>query len=92
MSRSAARLQRSQRVYGSARVSFVDDLELGHFPTLPEEVLARMDEGDYAYRRLSTEEIGLLAQLVDRGIGEGGLGVGFGVTYTPGADYVGSDT
>ena len=68
-----------------ARVSFVDDLELGHFLTLPEEVLARMDEGNYAYEDLSAEEIGLLAELVDRGIGEGGLGVGFGVTYTPGA-------
>jgi len=68
-----------------ARVSFVDDLELGHFPTLSEEVLAEMDEGNYAYEDLSPEEIGLLAELVDRGIGEGGLGIGFGVTYTPGA-------
>ena len=68
-----------------ARVSFVDDVELGHFPTQPEEVMAQMDEGNYAYEDLSAEEIGLLAQLVERGIDEGGLGVGFGVTYTPGA-------
>jgi len=68
-----------------ARVNLVDDLAIGHFPTRPREVQGRMDQGDHAYEELSAEEIERLAGLVERGLEEGGLGVGIGLTYTPGA-------
>jgi len=68
-----------------ARVKLVDGLELGHFLTQPEDVLARMDEGDYAYEDLSPEKIDELAGLISEGLDQGGLGIGFGITYTPGA-------
>lgn len=68
-----------------ARVALVDDLTLGHFPTQPREVIAEMDRGNYAYEELSPERIERLAELLERGLDEGGLGLGFGVTYTPGA-------
>ena len=68
-----------------ARVSLVDDLVLGHFPTQPRDVVAEMNRGNYAYEALSTERLARLTELVERGLDEGGLGIGFGVTYTPGA-------
>ncbi len=68
-----------------ARVALVDDLVLGHFPTQPRNVIAEMDRGNYAYEVLPAERLERLAELVDRGLDEGGLGIGFGVTYTPGA-------
>lgn len=71
-----------------ARVSLVDDLEIGHFPTQPREVQARMDQGNYAYEELSGEEVERLVGLVERGLDEGALGVGLGLTYTPGASRV----
>ena len=68
-----------------ARVALVDDLVLGHFPTQPRNVIAEMDRGNYAYEVLPAERLERLAELIDRGLDEGGLGIGFGVTYTPGA-------
>jgi len=68
-----------------ARVALVDDLTLGHFPTQPREVMAEMDRGNYAYEELSPERISRLGELLERGLDEGALGIGFGVTYTPGA-------
>ncbi|MEE8584537.1 MAG: amidohydrolase family protein [Acidobacteriota bacterium] len=68
-----------------ARVKLVDGLEVGHFPTLPEAEATRMDEGDYAYADLSPDRIEELAHLLEQGLDEGGLGLGFGITYTPGA-------
>ncbi|HSR68791.1 MAG TPA: amidohydrolase family protein [Acidobacteriota bacterium] len=68
-----------------ARVKLVDGLDVGHFPTLPEAETTRMDEGNYAYEELSPERIEELSGLLEQGLDEGGLGLGFGITYTPGA-------
>ncbi|HSR51793.1 MAG TPA: amidohydrolase family protein [Acidobacteriota bacterium] len=68
-----------------ARVKLVDGLEVGHFPTLPEAETTRMDEGNYAYEELSPDQIEELTSLLEQGLNEGGLGLGFGITYTPGA-------
>lgn len=69
----------------AARVKLVDGLEVGHCPTLTEAESARMDRGNYAYEELSPERIEALARLLEQGIDEGGLGLGFGIAYTPGA-------
>ena len=42
---------------------------------------------DTLYRAASDEEIDRLRQLMARGLREGGIGLGFGVSYTPGASH-----
>ncbi len=68
-----------------ARVKLVDGLDVGHFPTLTVEETLRMDQGNYAYEVLSEEQVDELGRLMETGLQEGGLGFGFGITYTPGA-------
>ncbi len=69
----------------AARVKLVDGFEVGHFPTLTEAETNRMDKGNYAYEELSEDRIAELSRLLEQGLDEGGLGLGFGITYTPGA-------
>ncbi len=69
----------------SARALLVDGEEAIHWPTLTEEDSARLDDGRYAYQELSETRVAELAELIARGLDEGGLGIGFGITYTPGA-------
>ena len=69
----------------SARALLVDGVEAIHWPTLTEEDSARLDGGRYAYEELSEARVAELAELIVRGLDEGGLGIGFGITYTPGA-------
>ena len=68
-----------------ARVKLVDGYDIGHFPTLTAEETRSMDEGNYAYEELDEDRIAELAELVEQGLDEGGLGIGYGLTYTPGA-------
>ena len=44
-----------------------------------------MKESDYAYKATSDAEMRELEALMVRGVEEGGLGFGLGITYTPGA-------
>ena len=69
----------------SARALLVDGEEAIHWPTLTEEESARLDGGQYAYEKLPEARVAELAELIARGLDEGGLGIGFGITYTPGA-------
>ncbi len=69
----------------SARALLVDGEEAIHWPTLSEEESKRLDGGKYAYQKLSEERVEEIAGLIARGLDEGGLGIGFGITYTPGA-------
>ena len=69
----------------AARIKLVDGIDVGHLATLAVEERARVDRGNYAYAELSEDRIGELARLIERGLDEGALGVGFGITYTPGA-------
>lgn len=71
-----------------ARVKLVDGLEVGHCPTLTEAETARMEEGNYAHEELPPDRIEELAGLLEQGLDEGGLGLGFGLAYTPGASRV----
>ena len=68
-----------------ARVKLVDGLDVGHWPTVSAEQASQMDAGNYAYELLSEEGINELGQLMEIGLHEGALGLGFGITYTPGA-------
>ena len=68
-----------------ARVKLVDGLDVGHWPTVSAEQASQMDAGNYAYELLSEERIDELGQLMETGLQEGALGLGFGITYTPGA-------
>ena len=68
-----------------ARVKLVDGIDVGHFPTLSAEETVRMGQGNYAYEHLSEELIDRLGLLMETGLEEGALGLGFGITYTPGA-------
>lgn len=71
-----------------ARVKLVDGADVGHWPTLAPEEAILMDAGNYAYEVLSEDRIDELGQLMETGLQEGGLGFGFGITYTPGASRV----
>jgi N-acyl-D-aspartate/D-glutamate deacylase len=59
---------------------------VGHSATLPPgSDIAEIWFGEHRYEPISDEEIAGIAELIGRGLDEGGLGVGFGITYTPGA-------
>ena len=70
--------------HGSARVKLKNDREVGHNPTSP----SGDDAGqlkEWKYERATPEEVTRLIALLDRGLSEGALGIGMGITYTPGA-------
>ncbi len=70
-----------------ARVKLVSGVDVGHGTmTPPGEPSAFDAEGVYA--PLDDEQILELNGLMDGGLNEGGLGIGFGITYTPGASRV----
>ncbi len=58
------------------------------FPTLPPEEQARLNTGQHAYKEASEQELERLSAMLSQGLDEGGLGIGFGLTYTPGASRV----
>lgn len=67
-----------------ARVKLLTGEDVGHPATAPpNERSAFADEA--VYEPLEDERIVELTGLIERGLQEGGLGIGFGITYTPGA-------
>lgn len=68
-----------------ARAKLMDGIDLKHLPTLPPEEQAELNTGEHAYREASDDEIEELVAMLAKGLDEGGLGLGFGITYTPGA-------
>ena len=72
-----------------ARAKLLTGIDFGHTSTLPPESEKwEVWSGDHIYAEITDEQIESLGDLVARGIGEGGLGIGFGITYTPGASRV----
>jgi len=68
-----------------ARAKLLTGVDVGHQPTLPPgQENASMGPG-VVHETLAGERIGELAALMEAGLAEGGLGYGFGITYTPGA-------
>ena len=68
-----------------ARIMVVDGIKALHWPTLTEEESATLDAGMGVYADLGEEQIGEVIDLLEQELTEGGLGIGFGITYTPGA-------
>jgi N-acyl-D-aspartate/D-glutamate deacylase len=71
-----------------ARIKMLQGLEVGHIPTSPIVKASRrlgMARGDWAYKPVTPEEQATLEDLIRQGLEEGGIGIGFGLQYTPGA-------
>jgi dihydroorotase len=67
-------------------VKLLTGISVGHSATLPPgSDIAEIWFGEHRYEPISDEEIAGIGELIGRGLDEGGLGVGFGITYTPGA-------
>jgi len=71
-----------------ARVKLFHDLDIGSWaledPDDPNRAVL-MRETDYAYKDTSAEEREMLLAIMSKGLEDGGLGFGLGITYTPGA-------
>ena len=68
----------------NARTKLLAGLDVGHQPTLPPGENESMGS-DVIYEELDDARVAALAALMEQGLDEGGLGYGFGITYTPGA-------
>ena len=71
--------------HGYARIKLMSGIDVGHGPTLPPKERAQIDDGDAKYKEATMDEVEQLEELLSRGLDEGGLGLGFGITYTPAA-------
>ena len=70
----------------NARTKLLLGIDVGHQPTLPPGENESMGS-DVIYRELEGAQVAELAALMEQGLTEGGLGYGFGITYTPGASH-----
>lgn len=70
-----------------ARIRLLQGLEVGHIPTSPVVKASRkmgMARSEWAYQALAPEQQKELETLLQQGLDEGGIGIGFGLQYTPG--------
>ena len=68
-----------------ARIKLFHDADLGSWATLSPERTDLLTFSDFENKDTTEEERTRLKELMDRGLDEGGLGFGLGITYTPGA-------
>ena len=68
-----------------ARVAVFHGIEMGHWPTSPGALTALGLAPDGTNKPASPRQVDSMAVLVQEGLREGALGVGFGINYTPGA-------
>ena len=68
-----------------ARIKLFHDADLGSWATLSPERTDLLTFSDFQNKDTNEEERTRLKELMDRGLDEGGLGFGLGITYTPGA-------
>ena len=68
-----------------ARIKLFHDADLGSWATLSPERTDLLTFSDFENKDTTDEERTRLKELMDRGLDEGGLGFGLGITYTPGA-------
>ena len=71
-----------------ARTKVLTGADVGHQPTSPPGEDNVSFGSDLVYEQLDADQIGELAALMAEGVTQGGLGFGFGITYTPGASRV----
>lgn len=67
-----------------ARVKLLTGVDVGHSATAPPGAPSAFSS-DAVYEEMSDDQIVELTGLIGGGLDEGGLGIGFGITYTPGA-------
>ncbi|MFQ5690034.1 MAG: amidohydrolase family protein [Gemmatimonadota bacterium] len=68
-----------------ARLKLLTGEDVGHAPTLPPGAENPLFGSETNYESLDDGQTVELAGLLEQGLDEGGLGIGFGITYTPGA-------
>ncbi|HXV64438.1 MAG TPA: amidohydrolase family protein [Vicinamibacteria bacterium] len=68
-----------------ARAKLMHDVDLGSWAMLPPDSTFSLEHRDFAYSEASASQLDELKALMVRGLEEGGLGFGLGITYTPGA-------
>lgn len=71
----------------AARINLLAGLEIGNPVYLSASDRAAAQGDDYANAALSEAELSELVQSLEAGIQEGGLGIGSGITYMPGATH-----
>jgi N-acyl-D-aspartate/D-glutamate deacylase len=71
-----------------ARIKLFHDIDIGSW-TLEDEsdpnFIALTEVSDYAYKEATSAEVEAILALLNAGLDEGGLGIGVGIAYTPGA-------
>ena len=67
------------------RVAVFHQVEIGHWPTNPGTLTRLGPTPDGTNRPASPTQVDSMAALIQQGLDEGALGVGFGINYTPGA-------
>jgi dihydroorotase len=67
------------------RFAVFHGVEIGHWPTSPEKAHAVGVNPDGANKPASPSQVDSIAALARKGLGEGALGIGFGINYSPGA-------
>ena len=68
-----------------ARMLHFDDVAVGHGATADPSSRPAAEESGFAYTEADDEDLEAILGLMERGLDEGGLGFGLGITYTPGA-------
>jgi dihydroorotase len=66
------------------RMKLLAGIDVGHTPTMP-PTADNPFGSDLIYEELDESRVLELSGLIEQGLDEGGLGLGFGITYTPGA-------
>jgi len=69
------------------RIKVLDGIEVGHTPTMPMSERAALASAKYVTRTSTEEEIEEMGRLLQRGLDEGALGVGYGIAYAPVASH-----
>lgn len=67
-----------------ARMKLLAGIDVGHVPTMP-PTADNPFGSDLIYEELDEGRVLELSGLIEQGLDEGALGIGFGITYTPGA-------
>ena len=69
----------------ATRISHFDDQFIGHTATQPPTDRTAAANSRYAYAESSDQDIDAILELIDEGLRQGGIGIGMGIVYTPGA-------
>ena len=69
----------------AVRIRLKHGLDVGHYPTNTDWLTESAELTNFATSTLGVDEISEMLALIERGLSEGGLGIGIGVEYTPGA-------